>query len=129
MKQLEFEFDLTNYSEYYVSHEVIDEGKNPIFCWSDTLSDDGKKLTYHEYVYNTPDYMEFENWIDIENKWLNKSAFEYFSNYLKKIKRNQDRLKKLKRFLESLKIPFKEGDWQTIDRDLMNERNHNTTLN
>ena len=43
MKQLEFDFDSINLSDYYVNHKVIDEGKNPVFKWSDSLSDDGKK--------------------------------------------------------------------------------------
>ena len=44
MKQLELEFNSIDLSDHYVAHQVIDEGKNQIFSWSDTLSDDGKKL-------------------------------------------------------------------------------------
>ena len=40
--------------------------------------------------------------------------------YLKAIER-KDRLEKFKRLLNDVKIPFEEGDWQTIDRDC--ERN------
>ena len=121
MKQLEFDFNLINLSDYYVDYQVIDEGKNQVFSWSDTLSDDGKKLRYHEYIYNTPDCMEFENWIEVENKWLNKSTFKKLQIYLKSLERHQDRLKKMKKCLEEKNIPFEEGDWQTIDRDC--ERN------
>ena len=117
MKQLEFDFNSINFSDYYVEHQVIDEGKNQVFSWSDTLSDDGKKLRYHEYIYNTPDCMEFENWIEVENKWLNKSTFKKLEIYLKSLKRHQDRLKKMKKCLKEKNIPFEEGDWQTIDKD------------
>ena len=120
MKQLEFDFNSINFSDYYVEYQVIDEGKNQVFSWSDTLSDDGKKIRYHEYIYNTP-CMEFENWIEVENKWLNKSTFKKLEIYLKSLKRHQDRLKKMKKCLEEKNIPFEEGDWQTIDRDC--ERN------
>ncbi len=116
MKQLEFDFNSINLSEYYVEHQVIDEGKNQIFSWSDTLSDDGQKTRYHEYIFNTPDCMEFENWIEVENKWLNKSTFKKLKIYLKSLKRHQDRLQKMKKCLEEKNIPFEEGDWQTIDK-------------
>ena len=117
MKQLEFDFNSINLSDYYVDYQVIDEGKNQIFSWSDTLSDDGKKIRYHEYIYNTPDCMEFENWIEVENKWLNKSTFKKLVIYLKSLERHQDRLEKMKKCLQEKSIPFEEGDWQTIDKD------------
>jgi len=117
MKQLEFDFNSINLSDYYVDYQVIDEGKNQIFSWSDTLSDDGKKIIYHEYIYNTPDCMEFENWIEVENKWLIKSTFKKLAMYLKSFERHQDRLEKMKKCLEEKSIPFEEGDWQTIDKD------------
>ena len=117
MKQLEFEFNSIDLSDYYVAHQVIDEGKNQIFSWSDTLSDDGQKIRYHEYIYDTPNCMEFENWIEVENKWLNKSTFKKLYVYLKSLERHQDRLEKMKKCLEEKNIPFEEGDWQTIDRD------------
>ena len=117
MKQLELEFNSIDLSDHYIAHQVIDEGKNQIFSWSDTLSDDGKKIRYHEYIYNTPDCMEFENWIEVENKWLNKSTFKKLYIYLKSFERHQDRLEKMKKCLEEKNIPFEEGDWQTIDRD------------
>ena len=95
MKQLEFDFNPINLSDYYVQHQVIDEGKNQIFSWSDTLSDDGEKIIYHEYTYNTNQCMDFENWVHI----------------------NKIGLEKFKRLLNDVKIPFEEGDWQTIDKD------------
>ena len=97
MKQLEFDFNSINFSDYYVEYQVIDEGKNQVFSWSDTLSDDGKKIRYHEYIYNTPDCMEFENWIEVENKWLNKSTFKKLYVYLKSLERHQNRLEKMKK--------------------------------
>ena len=117
MKQLELEFDSIDLSDHYVAHEIIDEGKNQVFSWLDTLSDDGLKTTYFEYIYNTPNCMEFENWIEVENKWLNKSTFKKLKIYLKSLQRHQDRLEKMKKCLEEKNIPFKEGDWQTIDKD------------
>ena len=117
MKKLDQEFNSIDLSDHYVAHEVIDEGKNQVFKWSDTLSDDGKKISYHEFVYDTPDCMEFENWIHIDKNGLSKSAFKWFCMYLKTLKRHQDRLDKLKRVLNDMNIPFEEGDWQTIDRD------------
>ena len=117
MKQLEFDFNLINLSDYYVDYQVIDEGKNQVFSWSDTLSDDGQKIRYHEYIYNTPDCMEFENWIEVENKWLIKSTFKKLTKYLKSLQRHQERLEKMKKCLEDKSIPFEEGDWQTIDKD------------
>ena len=117
MKQLEFDFNSINLSDYYVEYQVIDEGKNQVFSWSDTLSDDGKKIRYHEYIYNTPDCMEFENWIEVENKWLIKSTFKKLAIYLKSFERHRDRLEKMKRCLIEKNIPFEEGNWQTIDKD------------
>ena len=90
------------------------------FCsWSDSLSDDGKKISYDEFIYNTNQCMDFENWVHIDKKGLSKSAFKWFSIYLKSVKK--DRLEKFKRVLKDMEIPFEEGDWQTIDRDC--ERN------
>ena len=117
MKQLEFNFNSINLLDHYVEYQVIDEGKNQVFCWSDTLRDDGQKIRYHEYIYNTPDCMEFENWIEVENKWLNKSTFKKLAMYLKSFERHQDRLEKMKKCLEQKSIPFEVGDWQTIDKD------------
>ena len=117
MKQLEFEFNSIELLDYYVAHQVIDEGKNQIFSWSDTLSDDGKKIRYHEFIFDTLDCMEFENWIEVENKWLNKSTFKKLVIYLKSLERHQDRLEKMRKCLEEKNIPFEEGDWQTIDKD------------
>jgi len=116
MKQLELEFNSIDLLDHYIAHQVIDEGKNQIFSWSDTLSDDGKKIRYHEFIYNTPNCMEFENWIEVENKWLNKSTFKKLQIYLKSLERHQDRLEKMKKCLEEKNIPFEEGNWQTIDR-------------
>ena len=33
MKQLEFEFNSIDLSDYYVAHQAIDEGNNQIFSW------------------------------------------------------------------------------------------------
>ena len=50
MKQLELDFNLDNLSDYYEAYQVIDEGKNQISSWLDSLSDDGKKISYQEYL-------------------------------------------------------------------------------
>ena len=121
MKQLELDFNSKNLSDHYEAYQVIDEGKNQICSWSDSLSDDGKKISYNEFTYNTTQCMDFENWIHIDKKVLGKSAFKWISIYLKSINRPADRLEKLKKALENMNIPFEEGDWQTIDRDC--ERN------
>ena len=52
--------------------------------------------------------MEFENWIEVENKWLNKSTFKKLHIYLKSLERHQDRLEKMKKCLEEKNIPFLE---------------------
>ena len=92
---------------------VIDEGKfkhkTIHHKWSDTLSDDGKKIIYHEYTYDTDQCIDFENWVHINKKGLDKAAFKWFCTYLKAFKR-KDRLEKLKRFLNDKKISFEEGD-------------------
>ena len=121
MKQLELDFNSTNLSDHYEAYRVIDEGKNQICSWSDSLSDDGKKISYNEYTYNTPQCMDFENWIHIDKKFLKKSSYKWFSMFLKSIDGRADRLEKLKRVLNDMNILFEEGDWQTIDRDC--ERN------
>ena len=120
MKQLEFDFSGINLLDHYKFHEVIDEGKNDLMSWSDTFSDDGEKLSYDEFIYNTDQCMDFENWVHINKKGLDRAAFKWFCMYLKAIER-KDRLEKFKRLLNDVKIPFEEGDWQTIDRDC--ERN------
>ena len=120
MKQLKLDFSDTTIIRDYKSRDVIDEGKfkhkNLYHSWSDTLCDNEKKIIYHEYTYDTDSYMDFENWVHIDKKGLGKSAFRWFSMYLKAVER-QDRLEKFKRLLNDVKIPFEEGDWQTIDRD------------
>ena len=112
MKQLKFDFEEKSPFDNYHS-ETIDEGKNQVMRWHDSLSDDGKKITYGEFIYDTSDYREFENWIDINKKGLGKSAFKWFTMYLKAVKK--DRLEKFKRLLRDVEIPFEEGDWDTID--------------
>ncbi len=42
--------------------------------------------------------------------------------YLKKFKRHQNRLDKLKNILDQKKIPYEEGDWQTIDKDCLRKK-------
>ena len=125
MKQLKLGFNEVNLLGDYDAAEVIDEGnfkhKTIHHKWSDTLSDDGKKIIFHEYTYDTDQCMDFENWVHINKKGLDKAAFKWFCMYLKSINGRADRLKKLKRVLDDMKIPFEEGDWQTIDRDC--ERN------
>ena len=119
MKQLKLGFNEINLLGDYEAAEVIDKGENKFCSWSDSLSDDGKKISYDEFIYNTDQCMDFENWVHIDKKRLSKSAFKWFSIYLKSVKK--DRLEKFKRVLKDMEIPFEEGDWQTIDRDC--ERN------
>ena len=130
MKQLKLGFNEINLIGEYDAAEVIDEGnfklKNFYHSWSDTLSDDGKKIIYHEYTYDTDSYMDFENWIHIDKKGLDRAAFKWFCMYLKAIER-KERLEKFKRLLNDVKIPFEEGDWQTIDRDREREDNGKKT--
>jgi len=121
MKQLELDFNSDNLSDHYKAYQVIDEGKNQICSWLDSLNDDGKKISYDEYTYNTPQCMDFENWIHIDKNGLGKYAIKWIYMYLKSINGRADRLEKLKRVLNDMDIPFEEGDWQTIDRDC--ERN------
>jgi len=121
MKQLELDFNSDNLLDYYEAYQIIDEGKNQICNWLDSLSDDGKKISYNEYTYNTTQCMDFENWIHIDKKVLSKSAYKWLCMFLKSIDQPADRLEKLKKVLNYINIPFKEGDWQTIDRDC--ERN------
>ena len=121
MKQLELDFNSINLSDHYEAYQVIDEGKNQICSWSDSLSDDGKNISYNEFTYNTTQCIDFENWIHIDKNGLGKSVFKWFSMFLKSIKGRADRLDRLKKVLDDVSIPFEEGDWQTIDRDC--ERN------
>ena len=115
MKQPELDFKDESPPDNHYS-VTIDKGGNQLFKWYDTLSDDGEKISYHEYVYDTPNYLDLENWIDIKKRGLGKHAFWWFKMYLKSIGRGKDRLEKLKRVLNDMEIPFEEGDWQTIDR-------------
>ena len=121
MKQLELDFNSINLSDHYEAYQVIDEGKNKICSWSDSLSDDGKKISYNEFTYKTTQCMDFENWIHIDKNGLGKSAFKWLSMFLRSIKERADRLDRLKKVLDDVRIPFEEGDWQTIDKDC--ERN------
>ena len=77
MKQLKLGFNEINLLGDYDAAEVIDEGefshKTIHHKWSDTLSDDGKKIIYHEYTYDTDQCMDFENWIHINKKGLDLS--------------------------------------------------------
>jgi len=117
MKQLEFDFSEINLLDHYKFHEVIDEGKNDIMSWSDTFSDDGEKLSYDEFIYNTNDYMDREWWIHIDKKNLHTIAYKWFLLFLRSLKKDKNRLEKFKRLLVDLDIKFEEGDWQTIDRN------------
>ena len=128
MKQLELDFKDESTNENY--HSVtIDKGGNQIFKWYDTLSESREKISYHEYVYDTPNYLDLENWIDINKKGLGKYAFWWFKMYLKSMTRQKDRLEKLKRVLNDMEISFETGDWQTLDRDREdNEKKTNKKL-
>ena len=121
MKQLELDFNSINLSDHYEAYQVIDEGKNQFCSWSDSLSDDGKTISYNEFTYNTTQCMDFENWIHIDKNGLGKSVFKWLCMFLKSIKERADRFDRLKKVLDDVNIPFEEGDWQTIDRDC--ERN------
>ena len=126
MKQPELDFKDESPPDNHYS-VTIDKGGNQLFKWYDTLSDDGEKISYHEYVYDTPNYLDLENWIDIKKRGLGKHAFWWFKMYLKSIGRGKDRLEKLKRVLNDMEIPFEEGDWQTIDRYREREDNEKKT--
>ena len=126
MKQLELDFKDESPLDNYRS-DTIDKGGNQLFKWYDTLSDDGEKISYHEFVYDTPNYLDLENWIHIKKKGLGKYAFWWFKMYLKSMTREKDRLDKLKRVLKDMEIPFEEGDWQTIDRYREREDNEKKT--
>ena len=121
MKQLKLGFNEINLLGDYDAAEVIDEGKFKYktmhHSWSDTLSDDGKKLIYHEYTYDTDQCMDFENWIHIDKKNLHTIAYKWFLLFLRSLKKDKNRLEKFKRLLVDLDIKFDEGDWQTIDRN------------
>ena len=117
MKQLAFDFNDINLLDHYKYHEVIDEGKNDRMSWSDTFSDDGHKISYDEFIYNTDTYMDLEWWIHIDKKHLHKIAYKWFLLFLRSLKKDKNRLEKFKRLLTDLEIPFEVGDWQTIDRD------------
>ena len=106
MKQLELDFNSINLSDHYEAYQVIDEGKNQICSWSDSLSDDGKKISYNEFTYNTTQCMDFENWIHIDKNGLGKSAFKWFSIYLKSINRPADRLERLKKSFRECEHTF-----------------------
>ena len=56
MKQLELDFNSINLSDHYEAYRVIDEGKNQICSWSDSLSDDGKKISCTESNRGPIDY-------------------------------------------------------------------------
>ena len=120
MKQLKLGFNEINLLGDYDAAEVIDEGKFKYKTvhhkWSDTLSDDGKKIIYHEYTYDTDQCMDFENWIHIDKKNLHTIAYKWFLLFLRSLKKDKNRLEKFKRLLVDLDIKFEEGDWQTIDR-------------
>ena len=118
MKQLKNDINLL---DHYEAHEVIDKGENKFCSWSDSLSDDGKKISYDEFIYNTDQCMDFENWVYINKKGLDRAAFKWFCMYLKAIER-KDRLEKFKRLLNDVKIQFEEGDWQSIDKDCEGKR-------
>ena len=121
MKQLKLGFNEINLLGDYEAAEVIDEGKFKYktmhHSWSDTLSDDGKKIIYHEYTYDTDQCMDFENWIHIDKKNLHTIAYKWFLLFLRSLKKDKNRLEKFKRLLVDLDIKFDEGDWQTIDRN------------
>ncbi len=103
MKQPELDFKDESPPDNHYS-VTIDKGGNQLFKWYDTLSDDGEKISYHEYVYDTPNYLDLENWIDIKKRGLGKHAFWWFKMYLKSIGRGKDRLEKLKRVLNDMEI-------------------------
>ena len=126
MMQLKFDFDEKSLIDDYKSVS-IDKGSNQIFKWDDTLSEDKEKISYHEYIYDTPEYMDFENWIYIKKNGLGRYAFWWFKMYLSSIKSDKDRIGKLKRLLLDMGIPFEEGDWQTIDRDRERKDNEKKT--
>ena len=104
MKQLELDFNSINLSDHYEAYRVIDEGKNKFCSWSDSLSDDGKKISYYEYTYNTTQCMDFENWIHIDKNGLGKSAFKWFCMYLKTLKRHQKFYQYLRKIINYLRL-------------------------
>lgn len=114
MKQLRFDFSSINQSNNDEDYKIIDKGQNKICGWLDSLRDDGKKISYNEYTYDTPQSLDFENWIYIEKKGLDRLLFKQLYTYLKSINKRSDRLEKLKKVLNVMEIPFDEGDWQTL---------------
>ena len=117
MKQLKLNFSDNSLLDHYQEYKVIDEGNNKFCSWLDSLSEDDQKISYNEFIYNTKECMDYENWIHINKTGLGKSAFNWIYMYLKNLKKKSDRLEKLKNILNDVGVSFEEGNWQSIDKD------------
>ena len=65
MKQLKLNFSDNSLLDHYQEYKVIDEGNNKFCSWLDSLSEDDQKISYNEFIYNTKECMDYENWIHI----------------------------------------------------------------
>ena len=117
MRQLKLNFGDNTVSDHYLAYKVLDKGKNKLCSWLDSLSEDNQKISYNEFIYNTKECIDYENWVHINKNVLGKSAFTWIYMYLKNLKKKSDRLDKLKNILNDVGISFEEGNWQSIDRD------------
>jgi hypothetical protein len=70
--------------DHYQEYKVIDKGNNKFCSWLDSLSEDDQKISYDEFIYNTKECMDYENWIHIKKNWSRKICFQLDLYVLKK---------------------------------------------
>ena len=97
---------------------TLRNGKNELFYWSDTLSEDDTRIVYLEDSFPIKSGMEYENTLEIfkdENLYI---TFDECLEFLKALGKNStNRMDKFKEFLDSKGVKYKHFLWDRWERD------------
>ena len=101
----------------------ISNFENEIARYTDVLCEKSDEIVYAEHIVPHKGKeiipgMEYEDYIDIKKKDLKGLTYDQILLFLKNTSPPNGRINKLKNFLFSKNIPFKDGLWTWNNKDL-----------
>ena len=92
--------------------ETLEEGKNEMFTWSNSLTLENNQITYLAHTFVHHNNLEIEHWIKTIDAKEN-DLYESIKKFLKSI--NDNKIEKLKIFLDKKNIKYEEKIWDTYE--------------
>jgi hypothetical protein len=97
---------------------TLRSGKNELFYWSDSISEDDTRIVYLEDSFPVKSGMEYENTLEIPKDENLNITFDECLEFLKTLGKNSsNRMDKFKEFLDSKRVKYKHFLWDRWDKD------------